>query len=250
MSFADDIIEKDETLAERPPSVWSLGYDGFEPEQQGLREALCALGNGYFVTRGALPEAQADGINYPGTYVAGLYNRLPTEIAGRTIENEDLVNLPNWLALSFRVDDGPWFDIQTADVLDHQPGTRPRAGVLTRQLSVAGAGRPPDPHGAAPVRQHEGSAPGRPADHLHGRELVGDAERPVRRGRADHQLRGEALPRPRQPSSHDPVRRGDRRPDRRIAGGDHSVPRPDRGRGPDQAPGRRRPGGRRPAPGR
>ncbi|HEY8556780.1 MAG TPA: HAD-IA family hydrolase, partial [Actinomycetes bacterium] len=30
---------------ERPPSVWSLVYDGFDPERQGLREALCALGN-------------------------------------------------------------------------------------------------------------------------------------------------------------------------------------------------------------
>ena len=65
---------------DRPPSVWTLVYDSFDPARQGLREALCALGNGYFVTRGALPEARADGVNYPGTYLAGLYNRLVTEI--------------------------------------------------------------------------------------------------------------------------------------------------------------------------
>src|SRR5215211_825087 len=35
---------------ERPPSVWTLAYDGFDPGRQGLREALCAVGNGYFVT--------------------------------------------------------------------------------------------------------------------------------------------------------------------------------------------------------
>jgi trehalose/maltose hydrolase-like predicted phosphorylase len=134
MSFADSTIETDEILAGRPPGVWFLGYDGFEPEHQGLREALCSLGNGFIVTRGALPEAQADGVNYPGTYVAGLYNRLPTEIAGRTVENEDLVNVPNWLALSFRVDEGPWFDIRTADVLDHHLELDLRRGVLTRQL--------------------------------------------------------------------------------------------------------------------
>jgi beta-phosphoglucomutase-like phosphatase (HAD superfamily) len=69
---------------ERPVSVWSLTYDGFDPEQQGLRETLCALGNGYFVTRGALPEAVDDGVNYPGTYVAGLYNRLTTSSTYRT----------------------------------------------------------------------------------------------------------------------------------------------------------------------
>jgi len=70
--------------AERPPSVWTLVYEGFDPARQGLREALCAVGNGYFVTRGALPEAQADGVHYPGTYVAGLYNRTVSQVAGRT----------------------------------------------------------------------------------------------------------------------------------------------------------------------
>ena len=30
---------------ERPPSVWTLVYDGFDPGRQGLREALCAVGN-------------------------------------------------------------------------------------------------------------------------------------------------------------------------------------------------------------
>src|SRR5208282_2351500 len=67
-------------------------------------------------------------------YVAGLYNRLQTEIAGRTIENEDLVNVPNWLPLRFRVADGPWFDISDADVLDHRLELDLRRGVLTRQL--------------------------------------------------------------------------------------------------------------------
>ena len=119
---------------ERPPTAWSLVYEGVDPERQGLREALCALGNGYFVTRGALPEARADGVNYPGTYVAGLYNRLQTPIAGRTVENEDLVNVPNWLPLSFRVAEGPWFDLRDADVLDHRLELDLRRGTLTRNL--------------------------------------------------------------------------------------------------------------------
>ena len=119
---------------ERPPTAWSLVYEGVDPERQGLREALCALGNGYFVTRGALPEAHADGVSYPGTYVAGLYNRLRTPIAGRTVENEDLVNVPNWLPLSFRVADGPWFNLRDADVLDHRLELDLRRGTLTRSL--------------------------------------------------------------------------------------------------------------------
>src|SRR5512132_3152271 len=119
---------------ERPPSAWTLVYDGFDPARQGLREALCALGNGYFVTRGALPEAEADGVNYPGTYVAGLYNRLVTEIAGRKVVNEDLVNVPNWLPLAFRVAGGARFDVQQANVLDPRLEMDMLRGTLIRRL--------------------------------------------------------------------------------------------------------------------
>ena len=250
MSFADDFIEKDPTLAERPLGVWSLDYDGFEPEQQGLREALCALGNGYFVTRGALPEAQADGVNYPGTYVAGLYNRLPTEIAGRTIENEDLVNLPNWLALSFQVDEGPWFDIRTADVLDHHLELDLRRGVLTRQLRW----QEPDGRRTRMVQRRFVSMKD---PHLAGLETTFTAENwsgtlNVRSG-VDGRITNSGVKRYHGLASrHLEILHAaaDRWPDHRIAGGDHSVPRPDRGRGPDQAAGRRRPGGSHPAPGR
>ena len=121
-------------LTQRPASVWTLVYDSFDPARQGLREALCAVGNGYFVTRGALPEAEADGVNYPGTYVAGLYNRLATEIAGRTVENEDLVNVPNWLPLRFRIAGGDWFDVQQADILEHRFELDMRHGTLIRHL--------------------------------------------------------------------------------------------------------------------
>jgi trehalose/maltose hydrolase-like predicted phosphorylase/beta-phosphoglucomutase-like phosphatase (HAD superfamily) len=124
---------------ERPPDVWTLVYEGFDPARQGLREALCALGNGYFVTRGALPEAKADGINYPGTYVAGLYNRLTSEIAGRQVENEDLVNLPNWLPLEFRIADGPWFDMQQTGVEDHHLELDMRHGTLIRRFTYKDA---------------------------------------------------------------------------------------------------------------
>ncbi|UCF76091.1 MAG: hypothetical protein JSU71_01865, partial [Betaproteobacteria bacterium] len=66
-------------------SGWELTYEGFEPRQERLREALCTLGNGYFATRGAAPESEADDIHYPGTYIGGCYNRLKTEIDGHLI---------------------------------------------------------------------------------------------------------------------------------------------------------------------
>ena len=119
---------------EQPRGGWSFVYEGFDPARSGVREALCALGNGYFVTRGALPESRADDVSYPGTYVAGLYNRLQTTIAGRTVENEDLVNVPNWLPLRFRLAGGPWFDIADAEVLHHRLELDLRHGMLTRSL--------------------------------------------------------------------------------------------------------------------
>ena len=99
---------------------WVLAYDGFDPPTEGLREALCTLGNGYFATRGAAPEAAADAVHYPGTYVAGCYNRLVSRVAGREVENEDLVNFPNWLALTFRVADEDWFDARAAKLLSYR----------------------------------------------------------------------------------------------------------------------------------
>ena len=119
---------------ERAESPWRLVYRGFEPEQEGLREALCATGNGYFATRGAAPEARADGVHYPGAYVAGVYNRLASEVAGRTVENESMVNVPNWLPLTFRIEDGAWFRIAEVELLAYEQELDLRRGVLSRRL--------------------------------------------------------------------------------------------------------------------
>ncbi|MDH5540229.1 MAG: glycoside hydrolase family 65 protein, partial [Rhizobacter sp.] len=118
---------------------WSLVYDEHAPERAGLREALCTLGNGYFATRGAAPDVHADGVHYPGTYLAGGYNRLGTEIAGRQVENEDLVNLPNWLPLSFRIDDGEWARFDTLQLLSFHQELDMQHGLLQRDLRLQDA---------------------------------------------------------------------------------------------------------------
>lgn len=115
-------------------SDWTLIYHAFDPTQEGLHEALCTLGNGYFATRGAAEEAEAGEFHYPGTYLAGGFNRLSTEIAGRVIENEDLVNLPNWLCLTFRPEDGDWFNLMAGELLDYRQALDLKTGVLKRQL--------------------------------------------------------------------------------------------------------------------
>ncbi|MFI7057592.1 glycoside hydrolase family 65 protein [Streptosporangium canum] len=113
---------------------WLLTYDGFDPAQEGLREALTTLGNGYFATRGAVPESRADEVHHPGTYVAGCYDRLISQVAGHSVENEDLVNVPNWLPLTFRADGGDWFAPGGAEILTQRHTLDMRRGVLTRLL--------------------------------------------------------------------------------------------------------------------
>ena len=119
---------------ERGEAPWRLVYRGFAPEQEGLREALCTTGNGYFATRAAAPEASAGDVHSPGTYVAGVFNRLTGEVAGRAVENESLVNVPNWLPLTFRVGDAPWFEPSAVELVDYEQELDLRRGVLIRRL--------------------------------------------------------------------------------------------------------------------
>jgi trehalose/maltose hydrolase-like predicted phosphorylase len=113
---------------------WLLRYIGFDPATEGLREALCTLGNGYWGTRGAAAESSDDGVHYPGTYLAGVYNRVQTDLGDRTVEDEHLVNAPNWLSLGFRVADGDWFDVGHAELVTYLQELDLRRGVLTRVI--------------------------------------------------------------------------------------------------------------------
>ena len=113
---------------------WQLVYDDYDPKQEGLREALCTLGNGFFATRGATTDSSADDVHYPGMYLAGGYNRLTTKIAGRAVENEDLVNFPNWLPLTFRIDEGPWFRLEDVALLSYRQTLDLRCGILRRDI--------------------------------------------------------------------------------------------------------------------
>lgn len=117
-------------------SDWSLNFTDLDPRGEPLREALCALGNGYIVTRGAAAERPAGGGHYPGTYLAGGYDRLVSEVADREVENEDLVNWPDWLPLTFRPGDGCWLDPDAWTILEHRYSLDMQRGVLVRRLRV------------------------------------------------------------------------------------------------------------------
>jgi trehalose/maltose hydrolase-like predicted phosphorylase len=124
------------------PPEWVLAFQDGDQAAVGTREALLALGNGYLATRGSAPEASAGTAGYPGTYVAGFYNRLPSRVDGRRREDESLVNLPNWLPLTFRPAGGGWFGADPHTVLHEHLALDLRQGVLRREIAVVdGAGR-------------------------------------------------------------------------------------------------------------
>jgi trehalose/maltose hydrolase-like predicted phosphorylase len=134
-----NIDDRTRTMADRETHNWKLTYTDYDPDQQPLREALCALGNGYIVTRGAFEEEHARGPHYPGTYLAGGYNRRETEVAGTVLENEDLVNWPNWLPLTFRPVGGEWFDLDEVDVIDFTYRLDVYRGILERTVRFCDA---------------------------------------------------------------------------------------------------------------
>lgn len=116
-------------------TAWTLAYDRFDPKLEPLHEALCTLGNGYIATRGAAHETPADGVHYPGTYLAGGFNRLKTQINAHVVENEDLVNLPNWLLLTFRPEGGDWFKLASVDISTYRQELDIRRGILSRTVA-------------------------------------------------------------------------------------------------------------------
>ncbi|MBX0300489.1 beta-phosphoglucomutase family hydrolase [Cryobacterium sp. 1639] len=111
---------------------WLLRYDSFDPAHEGTREALCAMGNGYWATRGAYPGTSIDGVHYPGTYLAGVFNRLTTTREGHSSETESLVNAPDWAFLQVRIGNGEPLLPQGVGLLSYTQQLDLRRGILTR----------------------------------------------------------------------------------------------------------------------
>lgn len=118
----------DETFS----NSWELVFDGFDPYLEGTREALCTMGNGYWATRGAMPGSTCDGVNYPGTYLAGVYNRLISTRDGENVETEHMVNAPDWAFVTVRIAGGPHLFPGCAEALSHWQCLDLRTGVLSR----------------------------------------------------------------------------------------------------------------------
>lgn len=114
-----------------------LTFHGFDAGMEKLRETLTTTGNGYFATRGSLEtEQQDDDVHYPGTYMAGLFNKTPSQVHGKTIWNNDLVNLPNWLLTRIRIADGPWYKLHEMKIHRYCHRLSFMDGTLYREIDI------------------------------------------------------------------------------------------------------------------
>ena len=116
--------------------AWSIAYHEYDINNEKSRESLLTVGNGYFGTRGAMEEVFADEKHYPGTYIAGLYNRLKSPVGDREIENEDFVNIPNWTSIQFKIDNSDWWDYKTANFSQFSKKLCLKTGVFSKEFIV------------------------------------------------------------------------------------------------------------------
>lgn len=123
--------------AKQEYNSWHLDYYGQYKDKRNFgQESMLTVGNGFFGLRGAYVEARADQDNYPGMYVAGLYNQNTTNINGRDVVNEDLVNLPNAQYLTFGIDNSNPFKIKKSDIRDIYRSLDLHTGELTTSMVV------------------------------------------------------------------------------------------------------------------
>jgi beta-phosphoglucomutase family hydrolase len=116
---------------------WHLTYYGFEPGEEKLRESLTTVGNGYFGTRGCFEGERADEVvHYPGTYIAGVFNKLPSVVYRKTIYNNDLVNCPNWLLIELKIGETDYIHPLEKEILFYRHSLNMKDGVLSRMITI------------------------------------------------------------------------------------------------------------------
>nr|WP_279593597.1 glycosyl hydrolase family 65 protein [Pseudodesulfovibrio sp. S3-i] len=115
---------------------WYLSYHGFEPGDEKLRETLTTVGNGYLGTRGAYECECSSYYFYPGTYISGIFNKTPSDVQGREIWNNDLVNCPNWLPVVFKIGNGEFVSPLSMEILSYSHRLHMREGVMERHMVV------------------------------------------------------------------------------------------------------------------
>lgn len=110
---------------------WQLEYYGYTPGKDEYSvESLLTVGNGFIGLRGTTPEMEISDANYPGLYLASLYNTAESEVSDRTITNEDFINAPN-LQKIYLVIDNEKIDIAQNTLLSFKRQLNLKTGLFT-----------------------------------------------------------------------------------------------------------------------
>jgi len=117
-----------------PQDGWKLLYCGLDRGDEKLRETLTTVGNGYMGVRGCFECERASYYHYPGMYLAGIFNRVPTTVHGREIFNNDFVNCPNWLPVEFRIGNSAFISPLDMELLSYRQELDLRRGILVRTM--------------------------------------------------------------------------------------------------------------------
>lgn len=113
---------------------WEIEFEGWDEKNEKVRETLLTIGNGYFASRGIPEEAFQNELFYPGTYFHGGYNRLSSKIESTNVNYEQIVNWPNWLYISFRIENELWFDLRQVEILEHTAIIKLKEGYVERRV--------------------------------------------------------------------------------------------------------------------
>ncbi|NTU53702.1 MAG: beta-phosphoglucomutase family hydrolase [Chlorobiaceae bacterium] len=130
----DDICEWFDKGLEK--DGWNLRYESWAPKEERLRESLLTTGNGYMGVRGAFEGGMASQYHYPGTYLAGVFNKLPSEVHGQTVWNNDMVNAPNWLPIEFRIGNGELINPLEQKILSYRQNLDMQHAVMERDMVI------------------------------------------------------------------------------------------------------------------
>ena len=109
---------------------------GADDEREGIRESLFSLGNGVVATRAARSYVHDDGHHYPGCYLAGVFDRIVGDVNAGRIDEDAIVNAPNWIAFSFAIDQGSSVGSNEITISHHWLELDLRRGVLTRSYET------------------------------------------------------------------------------------------------------------------
>ncbi|XNY99909.1 beta-phosphoglucomutase family hydrolase [Micrococcus luteus] len=115
-------------------AAWVLRWDHFDPASEGTREVLCTLANGYWGTRGSIPGTRISSVHYPGSYMAGVFNRLTSQVQGKSVDTEHMVNIQDWTPLVVTPEGGRPLLPGEETMLDFSQEMDLRRGVLSRTM--------------------------------------------------------------------------------------------------------------------